>query len=194
MLQSAIEYLSQPSLLPVFSAEVLRTLLKNDNEMLALAYYHAVQPSITDPALHKSFFIALSHASVTEAFYFIRRQAPETRQELLGILIDETLQNVDPGEYSANVGVELIDLPFDEDEEVWFEAYLSKGKGSKTAHGGDALLTRWMARGKWDSVLEKSKTVDASTKQHDGVNWESLVEGVSRGVGDRVGLENWKVD
>lgn len=122
----------------------------------------------------------------------MRRQAPHLRQELLGTLVDVTLSAA-PGDSRARKGLELVDLPFDEEEEAWFEEYLTKGQGRLINGGGDALLTRWMARGNWNDVLEKSKTVDASWEKKEGVNWENLVEGVSRGVGDRRGLEDWRV-
>jgi hypothetical protein len=120
----------------------------------------------------------------------MRRQAPGLRQELLGTLVDVTLSAA-PGDARAKRGLELVDLPFDQQEETWFEERLTKRQGKVLNTGGDALLARWMARGNWNAVLEKGKTLDASWEQKDGVNWESLVEGVSRGVGDSKGMEDW---
>jgi hypothetical protein len=55
------------------------------------------------------------------------------------------------------------------------------------------LLLRWMAKGKWSRVLEKGKGLKTSEKQIGGLAWPNLIEGIARGVGDRKGLEDWKI-
>jgi hypothetical protein len=131
-------------------------------------------------------------ASVTEAFFWMRRQAPGLRQELLGTLVDVTL-SATPGDVRAKGGLELVDLPFDQQEEAWFEEHLTTRQGKARNADGDALMARWMAQGNWTAVLERGKALDPSWELKDGVNWESLVEGVTRGVGESKGLEDWRI-
>jgi Nuclear pore complex assembly len=191
--QQAVLYLTQPSLLPVFSSEILATLLKAGEYGLALAYYNAIQPNIEGSELWEDFFQAMCKASITEAFFFMRRQSPSHQKHLLELLIDSAL-NLPAGEERRKKGLELVDLPFNHAEETWFREYLTSGKGRKLDRAGDTILTRLLALGKYDGMMDTVSEVNASKVKVDGIKWENIVEGVNRGLGERSGLEHFEVD
>ena len=178
--------------MPVFSAEILATLLKADEIALALAYYSSIHPSLDAPELREDFFEAVCKASITEAFFFIRRQPPAQQRGLLELLIDSAL-NIPAGDERKRKGLELVDLPFNATEESWFREYLTTGKGRALDRSGDTILTRLLALGRYDEMLDAVDDVNASKAKVEGVKWENIVEGVNRGVGDRRGLDDFQV-
>jgi hypothetical protein len=186
-------YLTQPSLLPVFSSEILATLLKADEFALALAYYNAIQPNLDSPELRDEFFEAMCKASTTESFFFIRRQPPAEQRHLLELLVESAL-NMQAGEERKRRGLELVDLPFNATEEAWFREYLTSGKGRVLERSGDTILTRLLALGHYDEMLDTADDVNASKAKVDGVKWDNIVEGVNRGMGDRRGFDHFKVE
>ncbi|KAF2144504.1 uncharacterized protein K452DRAFT_245384 [Aplosporella prunicola CBS 121167] len=184
----AMESLTHPSLLPTFPAEVLLTLLEHVQESdrdLPLAYYNCVQPPLTTPALQTSYFRYLAGLSVTEAYAFLQAQPSQTQKNLLQILISETLSFV-PLSERAERSVELIDLPFTDEEEEWFEDYLLAGKG-RTLHGArDTVVMRRIAVGKYADALDVGKQLTG--RRYDGVTWESIKDKIGRGLGPRADL------
>jgi hypothetical protein len=101
------------------------------------------------------------------------------------MLITAALKNT-PVEYRSQTGVELVELPFNDDEQRWFEEYLTKGEGQSLAGARDALLARWAVSGKWDKVVD-----DAADGSVDAGGWRRLTEGLGKGLDNRKGLENW---
>lgn len=177
----------------MFSSEILATLLKAEEFALALAYYNAIQPNLDTPELRDDFFEAMTKASITESFFFIRRQPPAEQRHLLELLVDSTL-NIPPSEERKRKGLELVDLPFNATEEVWFREYLTNGKGRALERSGDTILTRLLALGRYDEMLDTVDDVNASKAKVDGVKWENIVEGVNRGMGDRRGFDHFELE
>jgi protein ELYS len=132
-------------------------------------------------------------ASITEAFYFMRKQPPTKQKHLLEILIMSAL-NLPASDERKRKGLELIELPFNPKEEAWFCEYLTNGSGKEFERSGDALLTRLLAQDQYDSVLEIVNSIKTSKAKVDGVKWENIIEGVNRGVGERKGLSNFKIE
>ena len=114
----------------------------------------------------------------------MRRQPPSEQRHLLELLVDAAL-DLPAGEERKRKGLELLDLPFNQQEEGWFEEYLTNGKGRKLDRAGDAVLTRLLGLGNYDSMLDTVDNVNASKLKVDGVKWENIVQGINRGVGDR---------
>lgn len=130
----------------------------------------------------------MCQASVTEAFYFSRRQAESTQKHLLEQLISYVLSNT-RGEERAAKSMELVNLPFNEQEESWFEEYLGTGKG-KMLHGAkDTMTIRRIGTGKFREAIADEK--GPSGRKIDGVNWEALKSGLANGLASRSIEERW---
>ncbi|KAI9820847.1 MAG: hypothetical protein M1832_003480 [Thelocarpon impressellum] len=183
--QTALEKLTQPSLIPTFPEEILYTLVRHAPEgdlALPLAYYHTVAPALTTPKALDALFSAMCQVSITEGFYFARRQDEFMHKHLLHQLVSYVLLQP-PGEERAKKGVELVNQPFTEHEEAWFEDYLTTGK-DKQLHGArDTIMMRRMATGRFSEALGHPK--DPSGRKHDGLNWAMLKDGLKNGMGPR---------
>jgi len=145
----ALQYLTHPSLLPTFHEEILHTLIHYSNPddfTLALAYYHTVQPTITNSLTLESLFAGIARTSVIEAFYFLRGQPDIARYKMFESLISIVLQTP-ASEKAAARGVELVNLPFNPEEEAWFEQFLTVGAGRGFRRAKDTMtrkLCYWM--------------------------------------------------
>ncbi|KAI4137550.1 MAG: hypothetical protein L6R39_007221 [Caloplaca ligustica] len=127
----ALDYLTEPMLIPTFAEKIMSTLCthpEQHDDKLPLAYYYTVSPAITSPNVIEVFFSALAKVSVTEAFFWARKQGGSSHRRLFEQLIGAVLDGKE-GEDRAGRSVELIHLPFSKEEETWFGAYLSDGKG-----------------------------------------------------------------
>ena len=74
--------------------------------------------------------------------------------------------------------MELIGLPFNEEEETWFEEYLVEGKGRSLYGAKDSVMMRKILTGRAREAVEFGK--DLSGKVIDGVNWTSLMDGLQQ--------------
>lgn len=193
--EEAVEFLTQPSLSPVFPTEILGTLLRVDEDAFALAYYGAIKPDLSSPVLLDSFFRALCRASLTQAFFFMRRQSPspDVRQPLLEALVEAAL-SLPAGEERQGKATELIDLPFNDQEEAWFREYLTKNSGRSLDVGLDALLVRLMAKGEYSEALDRLQHDKTNKKSYEGVKWENIAESLSKGIAQRRRLDRFTVD
>ncbi len=191
--QSAMDYLTRPSLLPTFPEHILGTLLRNTTAKdsdLALVYYLTVSPPLTSPDLRDAYFSYLSRISITDAYNFSRRQPDDAHRNLFELLIHEVLSATPSNQRAAN-GIELLDLPFDEEEESWFESYLLEGKG-RSLHGArDTVMMRRIARGKYAQVLKDGKQL--SGRKHDSLSWEVVRDGLGLGLGMRKDIDGFEV-
>ncbi|KAI9845415.1 MAG: hypothetical protein M1837_004893 [Sclerophora amabilis] len=179
--QTALEWLTQPSLIPTFPEPILITLVRHapPNDLsLALAYYHTVAPTISTSKSLEVLYSALCRTSTTEAFYFARAQSGQTRRHLLEQLIHAVLSS-SRGEEGASKAVELINQPFTGEEEQWFEQYLTVGKGRNLSGAKDTVIMRRIGRGKF-SELDDIK--GPSGRKVDGVNWDTLKKGLMHGL------------
>lgn len=161
----------------------METLVKHasaDDMGLALAYYHTVQPVLSESAIDV-LFGAIVRTSVTEGFYFLRGQ-PTTHGEamfekLLSIVIHEPV-----GKNAAARGTELVNLPFTPEEEKRFEEYLIQGAGKRVQRSRDFVMMRRIATGRFSDAL--AVNVEGS-KAIGGLNWERLQDGLREGLGPR---------
>jgi hypothetical protein len=181
----AVQYLTHPSLIPTYPEEVLEQLIrhsKHDEFALPLAYYYTVQPTIQAPRAIESLYLAIARTSVTEAFYFSRAQADVARRKMFEMLISIVLHSP-PGEKTATRGVELVNLPLDQEEEDWFEFFLSKGEGRGLKRAGDTLMMRRIGTGKFSEAL--SLDVDGN-RTSGGLSWAMMQNALQEGLGPRL--------
>ncbi|ESZ96648.1 hypothetical protein SBOR_2958 [Sclerotinia borealis F-4128] len=172
--ESALQYLTHPSLIPSFVDEILEALVLHSSEDLAipLAYYHTVQPALTSSRATESLFSAIARTSVTEAFYFSRGQSQYMQRHLFELLIAAVLKN-SPQETIADRSVELVNLPFSPEEETWFEDYLLRGEGRAIRKGRDTIMMRRIGTGKFSETLLLK---GIGGKSIGGLDWDRLFE------------------
>lgn len=72
--------------------------------------------------------------------------------------------------------MELIGLPFDDQEEGWFEDCLLRGN-AKGLHGAkDTVMMRRLATGKLENLSADLESLGG--KKVDGLNWDILRQGI----------------
>ncbi|KAI9707156.1 MAG: hypothetical protein M1836_000116 [Candelina mexicana] len=187
----ALEFLTQPSLIPTFPDEILYTLIRHapkDDFELPLAYYNSVSVPLGSSKVLEAYFSVLSRVSVSQAFYFARAQGGNSHMILLEKLISSVLSG-SSGEARANRGVELTNLPFNEDEEKCFEEYLLRGKGRTLNGAKDTVMIRRLATGKLQAALKDGGSLTG--RKIDGLNWENLRSGIKSGLGPRSSVEGF---
>ncbi|KAI9368549.1 nuclear pore complex assembly-domain-containing protein [Aspergillus egyptiacus] len=171
----AIEYLTEPSLIPTFPDEILYALtlshLPRHDDSLVMAYYLTVTPPLASEKAQRAFMETLCRASITEAFYFTRKHHGDLRHAYLTQII-EFVHRTDPGQIRSQRAMELINLPFDDQEEEWFENALLRGN-AKTLHGAkDTVMMRRLATGKISGLSAELQSLGG--KKIDGLNWDTL--------------------
>ena len=199
--QTALEYLSHPSLgIPTFADEILFHLVRRDKSdfTVPLAYYHTVNPPLTSRNALDAFFDCLCWVSVSEAFFFSRTQPESIRKYLFEQLVKYVLSGTPATHLScrrelseverADKAVELINLPFTEDENQWFEEYLTEANGITLRDAKDTLLMRRIGTGRFKEALQDRDGL--SHGKLDGINWEALRPGIEKGLGPRKILED----
>ena len=179
---------------------------------LPLSYYQTVCPGISSPEIRDAYFTYLARLSITEAYTFARTQQPRNvRLHLLELLAASALSSSSLSATSvtatANDGhngnnnrparaLELVDLPFDEEEEEeLFANYLLYGKGKTLPGAKDTVMMRWIAKGDVQRVLGLGGSNQyhqhpgqprlGGGRKHEGVNWDAVREGLERGLGVR---------
>lgn len=193
--ETAVGNLTHPSIIPTFPDEILLALLNRysnnrlGTDILPLAYYNCAKPPLTSEAVKIQFVKYMTARNVTEAYYWIRARPEFEHKPLLEALVEQTLDSQNWNSYGGEDAyppeektMDLVNLPFDEEEEQWLEKFLTEGKG-RTLHGaGDTVSMRRIATGNLHGfAVEKVK----QGRKHDGVNWEVLKDGVKRGLGPR---------
>jgi hypothetical protein len=176
--QRALEYVTPPSLIPDFADEIISVLIRKapDNDYtLALAYFHTVQPILRTSQAIELLFAAMAHTSITQALQYSRTFPEHTRQLLFQKLVTSVL-DCPAGEETAERAVELISLALDDNEEKWFEEYLS-GDGSKFKKAKDTLLMRRVATGRYSEAIGERWPSN---------RWGPIVQGMKQGLGGRV--------
>ena len=164
-------------MLPTFPNEILYTLCRHSDHdvTLPIAYYQTVSPSISSSKVLEAYFHVLCQTSITEAFFFSRTQGDQNHHVLFEKMI--TFVHVKSrGAERASRGVELINLPFNEEEEPWFEHYLDQGKGNSLPGALDTLTMRLIATGRFAKGRQSGRSGGGQTI--DGVNWETLRRGL----------------
>lgn len=82
----------------------------------------------------------------------------------------------------ADRGVELINLPFTEEEEAWFEEYLIHGEGRMLKKGKDTLMMRRIGTGKFTESLSVK---GLNGRGLAGLDWNIIADGIQDGLGPR---------
>lgn len=90
------------------------------------------------------------------------------------------------GKTRSERGVELVNLPFNEEEERWFEEYLSSGKGRTLQGAKDTVMMRRIAIGKITEAFQDK--AGSNRGQLNGLNWDVLKGSLEKGAGPRLGL------
>ena len=169
----ALEHLTDPSLTPTFTDEILYTLIshpKCDNG-LAMAYYITVSPPLQDQRTLDAYFSLLCQTSVMEAYYFCRRQDEIRHQSMFETLIIAVHAEA-AGESRATRALTLIGLPFSDQEESWFEDCLLRGQGASCQNAKDSVMTRRIAMGK---DIDGIGALDRLRGHKiNGVNWDDV--------------------
>ncbi|GJC87433.1 protein ELYS [Colletotrichum liriopes] len=176
--QKALEYIAHPSLTTDFADEIMTALVRHAPDgdyTLPLSYFHTVQPILKTSAALELLFDAVSRTSVTEALYFSRTHADAVRAQLFRQLIS-TVIGAPANEETAARATELVGLPFDTTEEIWFEEYLSQEDGKKLKKARDTLLMRKLVTGRLSEAVKEKNL---------GGKWGVVLEGVKSGLGGR---------
>jgi Nuclear pore complex assembly len=179
-----LEYLTHSSLIPTFHEEVLETLVRHAKQAdmtLPLAYYHTMQPTLKSCRAVESLFLAIAQASVVEAFYFARGQADIPRRQMFETLIASVLSSP-AGERTAKRATELVNLPFTQEEERWFEVYLTVGDGKGLKRANDTLMIWKIGTCRFKEALSVSIS---GGKPVNTLSWEAIVSGLQEGLGSR---------
>lgn len=199
---TAVGSLTHPSIIPTFPDEIMLTLLTGrqtlnkvnvqkgeQDDVLPLAYYNCVKPPLEDQTVRNEFAQYLSRRNVTETYYWIHTRPEYEQRSLLEILIKQTLET-----NSGNNGVseeaytredkamELVSLPFSDEEEEYIETFLTKGAGRAYRNAEDTVMMRRIAMGR---LIDVAKDQDTRGRRVDGVNWDSLKDGINKGLGPR---------
>lgn len=133
------------------------------------------------------FFQVMCRSSITEAFYFSREQSEFTHRHLFEKLIDFVLGN-SSGNSQGKRSVELIRLPFDDVENLWFDEYLAEGKGRKLPGANDTTIMRALTKGDPTILVDHAQSVDG--RKVDGVNWVTFRESLKQSSGLETGSED----
>ena len=174
----ALEYLTDPSLTPVeFGDEILSALIQHPkcDNALAMAFYLAVRPPLTHDAALGAYMQLLAATNITEAYNFAK-QHPQHKSLFEQLVL--SVFSMKPSEDRASAAVQLIGLPFDEDEEKWFENILLHGEASKLPGAKDSVLARRLAYGR--PVHGNDAVARYKGTKIDGVNWEDI-RGIAAG-------------
>lgn len=183
--QAALQYLTHPSVVPTFQDEIIDILVKRskDNDFsLALAYYYTAQPTLSSSTALESLFSAIARTSVTEAFYFSRGQPEHARRHMFEMLIALVLNN-SSRDTIADRSVELVNLPFTGEEELWFREYLLHGEGRSIRNAKDTLMMRCIGTGNFTESLSLD---GMNARSIGGLDWATLSGAVQDGLGPRM--------
>ncbi|CRG91050.1 putative protein ely5 [Talaromyces islandicus] len=177
----ALEYLTEPSLIPTFPDEILYVLtqqsLPKHDDSLAIAYYLTVSPPLASEKVQQAYFETLCRANITEAFYFTRNYDNELRRQFLEQLV-AFVHKTPAGPLRGTRAMELVSLPFDEQEESWFEGSLLTGKAAVLSSAKDTVLMRRLATGKMQGLPPSIESLGGP--KIDGINWDDLRQSVDR--------------
>lgn len=165
----ALEYLTDPTLIPsTFADEVLLVLLRHPkcDKSQAMAYYLTVQPPLQDRNTLDAYFDLLVNTDVTGAYNF-SRQHPD--HERLFERMVTTVQSVEPGEAREAAAVQMVGLPFTDEEVMWLDTIALDGT-TKIPEIRDSLAMQQTAKGQ---PMSKAMQRYQGNKI-DGVDWQDL--------------------
>ena len=168
--------MTEPCLIPTFPEEILYALCRHcqHDHTIPLQYYHTVSPPLSDPKVLEACFQCICKSSITEAFSFARAQTPSIHRRLFERMLI-FVHGSSSGKLRSDRAVELISLPFDGEEQLWFEQFLLEGKGKSLFGAKDTVIMRYMALGQNHKAQNISREV--KERRIDNMNWASLTEG-----------------
>jgi hypothetical protein len=149
--------------------------LPKHDDTLAMVYYLTVSPPLASEMVQQSFFDTICRASITEAFYFSRKHHDNLRRQFLERLV-LFVHKTSGGPLRGDRAMELVNLPFDEQEESWFEEYLLNGKASTLPGAKDTVLMRRLATGRMQNLPAEIESLGG--RKIDGINWDDVRQGV----------------
>jgi len=162
--------------MPDFADDIITTFIRHaEDDTLALAYFHTVQPVLKTPQALELLFSAMADASISQALHYSRTYPEHTRQLLFQRLVRSVLES-GAGEEAGERGVELISLPLDADEERWFEECLTT-EFAKHKKAKDTLVMRRIVTGKLGEAVAQRGL---------GSQWGTIIESMKQGLGNRV--------
>lgn len=167
--KQALEPLTDPSLTPTFSDEIMYTLLQNPkvDKSLAVAYYITVSPPLEDQKTLGAYFSLLCDTNIAHAYHFCQTRVNPERKSLFEKMILAALSA--KGDETLLRAETLIALPFTEMEVLWFEDFLLRGKGSSCHGAKDSVIMRRMGCGRDFADLPSLKRFRG--QKIDGINW-----------------------
>ncbi|KAI4157324.1 MAG: hypothetical protein LQ342_008371 [Letrouitia transgressa] len=180
--ERALDYLTEPVLTPTFPEEILYTFCthpEQNDPTLPVAYYQTVSPALASYKVIEAYFTILCRLSITEAFFWSRQQGELRNRALLQNLIHSVLCDTEQSNRSAR-SVELINLPLNEDEEAFFNAYLAEGKGRNLPGAKDTLVMRGIIIGQSSIIADHGK--DLTGRIIDGINWATVKDSIERSM------------
>jgi len=190
----ALDYLCQPSLLPTFPEAVLRVLMANGRHNLAVAYLGTLGAAFNVAALEdvfRSYFRIIADAGITNAYAFLQEQAVPDKRGLFEVMVESALSTpITAGKNGSAARVErcaqLIDLPFNDKEEEWFEDFLVKGEGRSLQGAKQTVAMRWIAIGSIGDAAEVMEGLKENVKidEDTRLTWPDIIDGLSQGKGE----------
>ncbi|EXJ94809.1 hypothetical protein A1O1_03207 [Capronia coronata CBS 617.96] len=167
----ALEFLTDPSLTPTFSDEILLALLRHPkcDSSLATAYYVAASPPLQNQETREAYFQLLLANNLVEAYYFSQKQDDLRHKSLFEQLI-VSVHREKEGDDRAEHAALLVGLPLTTEEEIWFEHCLLQGAAAKYPGAKDSVMARRIATGKpttGSGALNRLKGEDIG-----GVTWD----------------------
>ncbi|KAK2747307.1 hypothetical protein FQN57_002205 [Myotisia sp. PD_48] len=169
----ALEFIMDPSLIPLFPDEILYVLAtspkRDDN--LAIAYYVTVNPPLASSKYLNAYFGVVCRKGIVEAFNFTRKQQKSTSLQLLEQLITFVL-STNLGETRANRALALVNLPFNDVEEGHFEDVLLRGSAKNLLGAKDTVMMRRIATSRLENLDAELEAL--SGRKIEGFNWDDL--------------------
>ena len=177
----ALEHLTDPSLTPTFTDEILMTLLRHPrcNPSLATAYYVAVSPPLADQATLDAYFDLVQSSNLVESYYFAQKQDETGHKRLFERLVAAVHQNK-PDISRSDKAALLVGLPLTGQEETWLEECLTQGAASKFPGAKDSLMARKIACGK--ATDNDGMLSGFQGHRIGGINWETVRDGIAAAV------------
>ena len=170
--KQALELLTDPSLTPTFSDQILYTVLQNSkvDKALAMAYYITVSPPLDDRKTLNAYFSCLCHINIVHAYHFCQTRGDSDRKTLFEQLILSAMSS--KGDQSVMRAETLVGLPFTQTEVLWFEDFLLHGKGSSCHGAKDSVVMRRIATSKGHTNLPSLQRFRG--QNIDGIDWRDV--------------------
>jgi hypothetical protein len=131
-------------------------------------------------------FRSIAQTSVTEAYLFCQGQPEATRRQMFETLVGITLDR-SRSETTAARALELVNLPFNAEEEEWFEYHLTTGAGRSLKGAKDTVMMRRIATGNFSDALSDG---ELGGKNIAGLSWDMMRAALTEGLGPRAEVRN----